>query len=1158
MKAMVRWAISKSSAMNVVLLSILAVGLLSGSLLRRERFPRFDLEIILVTVLYPGASPDEVESGVCQKVEEAVRSIDGVKKVTSVAQEGSGTVVIEVKSDAPSVQRVLGEVESEVDRIPSLPDLAEEPEIRQLTMRDPAITVGVVSDGNSSVESEVELREVAERVRDDLLLIPEISSTSIQGARDYQIDVEISETTLRKYGLTLGEVASRLRRQNVEVPAGNLKAEGQEFLLRGKNKRVRGVEIAEIPLVTQADGVVLTVGDLAKVRDEFIDTTSISRINGDPGLAIVVDAAAREDLLAMTEAVHEYCEKTSLPSGYRFETWNDASIDVRERLDLLKKNGLQGLLLVFVVLALFLELRLAFWVALGIPVAVLGACAVLWQFDQTLNMLSMFAFLVALGIVVDDAIVIGENIYAHRERGKRFLKAAIDGTAEVLPSVTTSIATTVLAFVPMFFVTGMMGKFFAVLPLAVIAMLLISLFESVLILPCHLAHERGEGVGGFLDRVRNGRANAPRLRFRWLGISLFLGLAFVLDQLYYPFRRLGAGLAWTNRLVGRGLSFFITRLYRPALRFSLRNPGVTLATAVSLLLVSCALLSNGTVRWVIFPKMDARVVRAKVVFPNGTPSQVTDQATRRMEEALLEVSHRLSDEVELVRLTHRLVGQVTTENVGGQDDLTQGAHAGMVSAELVDNGDRSVSSQEIVDAWREQVGNLPGVESLSFGSVGHGPGGTPIEFKLLSSSDQMEQLETVVQACKEKLEMYPGVFDVADDSSPGKWELQLKVKEDAQVLGIPLETIAGAVRSAYYGEEVMRLQRGRHEVKLMVRYPEEERRSLAQLEELRVDPGDGTKRPITELAEVDLGRGYSEINRLDQMRSITVTADLDEAVANASTIVAELRDDFVPSLLRDYPGITVRWEGQQEQTSESLQSLFVGLAIAMLATFVLLTLEFSSYLQPAIIMAIIPFGLIGVLWGHAAMGISFTIFSMLGLVALTGVVINDSIVLVDFVNARRKAGVPVAQAILESGERRFRPVVLTSLTTVAGLLPILTETSLQAQFLIPMANSLCFGLIFSTFLVLFLVPTLYSIYDRVVAKITGRAGEPWLGVGEADRLAGESGGDGGGVAVGVSGAMAWESCDPSRTEDRELRGPEETERLRKETSEDRDGSPIAG
>ena len=648
-----------------------------------------------------------------------MRSVDGIKKVTSVAGEGAGNVVIEVKTDVPSVQKVLNEIKSEIDRIPSFPDLAEEPKVQQVTIRNPAITVGVISTNSEAADAERQLREVTERVRDDLLLIPQISVADIAGERDFQIDVEIPEHTLREFGLTLTDVGRRIRMRNLELPGGNIRDRGETYLLRGKNKRTVGQEIAEIPLITQRDGVVLTVADLGEVKDDFEDTVSISRINGKPGLAITVKAATREDLLAMADAVNDYVATHELPRGYEFTVWGDSAVDVRDRLDLLKRNGAQGLLLVFIVLALFLEFRLAFWVAMGIPIAVLGACAVLWQFDQTLNMLSMFAFLIALGIVVDDAIVIGENIYSHRELGKPFVRAAIDGTVEVVPSVATSVATTIFAFMPMFFVTGVMGKFFAVLPLAVIAMLVISLLESTFILPCHLAHGAKE-----------------------------------------PFF-LTAGL---NRRTNRFLEFVIDRIYTPIVTFSIHNPLITISSAIAVVLLSLTLVTSGTVPQVFFPKLDAPEVISNVIFPDGTPSRVTEDATLKIEQAIQGINEKHAAAGQpLVKVIHRMVGAVTIGGGPGGGETTTGGHVGKVHVQLVDNADRSITSQEIVDEWRAAVASIPGVETLTFGSQARGPGGKAIEFKLLAATEYMADLEAAVEEAKAELRKFKGVTDIADD-----------------------------------------------------------------------------------------------------------------------------------------------------------------------------------------------------------------------------------------------------------------------------------------------------------------------------------------------------------------------------------------------------------
>ena len=1053
MKAAIRWAINNSPAMNTLMLAVMFVGFMSMFLMRREVFPEFDLEIVLISVPYPGASPSEVEEGICQKLEEAVRSINGIKKQTAVAQEGGGHLVLELENNISNVQKILSDIRSEVDRIPSFPELAEDPEVQQITLRQVAIRVGLLGPDINTPDSELALREVAERVRTEMLLLPSVSQANIIGTRDYQIDVEISEDTLRKYGLSLQQVGQIIRRENIEIPGGSMKTESQEVLLRGKNKRLLGDDIAKIPLVTTPDGAVLTVGELGNVKDEFTDASAINLINGRPGLVVSIDRTATEDLLAIVDDVHDYVKSVALPPGYELTTWQDTGVDVRDRINLLRRNGIQGLVLVFLVLAVFLDLRLAFWVALGIPISVLGACGLLLYVGATLNMISLFAFLLALGIVVDDAIVIGENIYAHRQRGKDFAEAAIDGAYEVLPSVTASVTTTIIAFIPLFYVSGVMGKFIAVLPLAVIAMLAISLAESTFILPCHLAHKE----------------------------NLFItGLSYV----FYPLRLLGWLIRAAHQQVAKMLEYVIDKLYMPALRWATRNPAIMLSSACSIFVVTLAFVPAGITPWLIFPKLDSNWIEAKVTFPDGTPSTVTDLATRQIEDAFDRIKDdSAKEEASLKRLVHRAVGQVVAPGALGPDSRTDGSHVGMVFIELQDTSKREITSEQILSKWREETGEIAGIDTLTFGTPEMGPGGAPIEFKLLAPAEHMKELEAAIEACKNELAdagRYPGVVDIRDDSRPGKLEYQLNVKDNAQAMGITAADLAETVRASYYGEEVMRLQRGRHEVKLMVRYPQADRRSLAGFDDIRVRGSDGAERPLTELANVRVERGYSEINRVDQLRSITITGDIKENEGNARENVARFRADFAPKLAAEYPNVRIRWEGQAEQSSESMRSLFFGFIVAMLSMYVLLTVEFRSYVQPVIVLAIIPFGLVGALWGHAILGLPLTMFSLFGLVALTGVVVNDSIVLMDFINHEIRAGVPVQDAIIAAGSRRFRPVVLTSLTTVAGLTPILLETSFQAQVLIPMAASLCFGLMLGTILVLFLVPVVFSLYGRLI------------------------------------------------------------------------------
>jgi multidrug efflux pump subunit AcrB len=1071
MKRMVNWAITNSPGMNVLVCALMLVGGFALYGMRREVFPVFELEIVTISVPYPGATPRDCEEAICQKIEEAIRSLDGIKKVTSIAQEGNGVVLAELRSDVKNVQKVMSEIDREIDRIPSFPALSEDPQIQQVTFREAAIRIGIIGPPDHSPEGELRLREVSEIVRDDVLNLSAVSSASIKGTRPYQIDVEIPEATLRSYGLSLGMVAGMIRNQNIELPGGQLKAEGQEVLLRAKNKGRVGEEIGKLPLVTQDNGVVLTINDLGTVRDGFQDVTSAGEINGEPAMVVNVERTKQEDLLAMVDMVRDYASTKELPAGYRFILWGDSSAEVRGRLELLLRNGWQGLLLVFLVLSLFLETRLAFWVALGIPISILGAGVALSLGNQTLNMLSLFSFLVALGIVVDDAIVIGENIYEHMQRGKTRIQAAIDGTVEVIPSVAASVSTTIIAFAPMFFVSGVMGKFMAVIPFAVIAMLAISLWESIFVLPCHLAHSHS----GF---------------FRLLSVILF------------PLRPLGILLKVTSKVAGKGLISARDRLYLPALRFSLRSPLVPLAIAIALFIVTIGCLRGGIVTYILFPKSDNNNLQATISFPDGTTAAETDRATRQIEEAIRRVNLRVGSErgaregvdptslypqqdgkaTGPVRLTFRDLGTISNlQNPAGGGG--SGSHVGQVFAELFDTEIRTIHSDKLLAMWREEVGEIPGAERITYGSVGVGPGGKPIEFKLLAPGEDIDQLVEATEAIKERLSQFAGVFDIADDNTPGKWEFQFRVNDRAISTGVTPMDLGETVRNTYFGAEVMRLQRGRHEVKLMVRYPQEERGSLVDFREIRVRTSDGEERPITELAEVNLSRGFSEINRVDQMRSVTISADLDEATANADLIISELQRTFIPEMNSQFPNVGIRWEGQREQSKESVGSLMVGFGIAILAMYVLLVLQFRSYIQPLLILAIVPFGMIGAVWGHAVLGIPLTLFSMFGLVALSGVVINDSIVLIDFINTRVRDGIEITDALLQAGERRFRPIMLTSMTTIAGLIPLMLERSFQAQLMIPMAASLAFGLALATFLVLVLVPVFYMLYHRFTQAI---------------------------------------------------------------------------
>lgn len=1045
MKSMVRWAVDNTPAMNVAMIALLAAGTWCMASMQREFWPYYVLDEIEIRVAYPGASPEDIEEAICEKIESAVASIYGIDEINATASEGSGSVrlILDSGVSQSDVQQILGDVRAAVDQIPSFPLLAEAPVISQRIPNSTAIQIGLIGPDSDSISSAIELRRTAERVRDDLLRLASISQVELLGVPEFQIDVELREETLRQYGLTLSDVAQIIREENVEIPGGTLRSASQEILLRGSNRSSIGSEIARLPIINTPGGLTLRLNELGTVRDAFSDATAISRINGHPGIAISVNTTQSEDLLEVGRDVYSYLDNAKLPDGYSMVAYRDRSDDVRDRLSLMLKNGWQGLVLVFILLALFLEMRLAFWVAMGIPIAVCGAGIVMYFTGQTLNLTSLFAFLIALGIVVDDAIVIGENIYVHRSLGKGYRQAAIDGTLEVMPSVVVSVSTTVIAFLPLMFVTGQLGRFTTVLPIAVIAMLIVSLVESVTVLPSHLAHQS----------------------------NLSLTIA---GWLLTPLRFIAVLFGYLNERFSKMLDVFIERLYLPALSRSLANPAFVIATAVGLLIVSTGIVRSGHVPFVVIPQVDSNVLSVLIAYPNGTPASVTDEATTRIESALAAVNKELAEEGiggcedGVVLAMHRAVGF----GASSTGDVSTGSHVGSVTVSLIDSGMRKVSAKEIINRWRKRAGEFPGTDVLVFGTGPRGPAAAPIEVTLLAGSDDIAELQEAVAQVSSRLGEYPGVFDVTAGSKPGKYEYRLKIKDQARSMGVSLAGLSQTVRSAYYGDEVMRLQRDRHEVELRVRYPSDQRDSLVDFRQIRHRTPDGHVFPITELADIEVARTDSLIYRTDQMRAITISADVDEDQANAMNIVSDLKQSFVPLLVELFPNINVRWRGQQEQTDESMWSIILGFVLVIGAMYLLLTIEFKSYIQPILVLSIIPFGFIGAIAGHLWMQLPLTLFSIYGLIALSGIVVNDSIVLIDFINMRLRDGLSIQDAVLDAGRRRFRPVILTSITTIAGVLPILLETQRQALVLIPMATSLAFGLMFATAIVLILAPTL--------------------------------------------------------------------------------------
>jgi multidrug efflux pump subunit AcrB len=1043
MQSLGKWSVNNRVTVNLIMIFIIVAGLLTVLRMRREMFPQFALDMINVRVVYPGASPEEVEEGICIKIEERIKGIEGISRTYSGSYEGSGSVTVELQSNA-DVQKVFDDIKTEIDLIDTFPDEAEDPVITEIVNRNPAITVAVYGDA-----SEKALHEVAEKIRDDLIDTAAISLADLVGVRDYEISVEVSEENLRQYGISFDHVVQAIQTGSIDLPGGAIKTAQGEILVRSKGQLYTGRQFEALPLITLSDGTIIRLGQVATIIDGFEDTDIKTRFNGKPAALVQVNRTSKEDVIEISRVVRKYVEqhKDKMPGSIQIATWFDLSTMVRDRINLLLRNGFQGITLVFIVLALFLNLRLAFWVALGIPLSFMGAFMVLDYIGATINMISLFAFIMTLGILVDDAIIVGENIYTHFGRGKFPSIAVVDGLKEVGGPVVMAITTTVVAFLPLMFISGIMGKFIAVMPQAVIAILVVSLFEALVILPAHLDHA--------LIRTAARRGKEP---------------------------------VWHERIrekIEHGLNFVIERLYAPAIKYVVKNRYFTLSIGLGVLIISLGIVRGGYVPFVFMPKGESDWIIAEVGYPLGTPFDITDKTIGRLESKAFELN-KIFNETEvyagdLVTNTFSLVGVVPRRDWKPGD---RGGHCGEVWLEMVSSENRpGVSVNTVLNEWRNLVGEIPGVEKLTFSTLEGGPAGNPIEIQI--AGQDFTQLRKAADELKAEIATYPGTLDITDDFRPGKPEQRVRIRDGARSVGVTMSDIARQLRQAFYGEEAVRIQRGRDDVKVMVRYDERDRQSVSGIEEMRIRTPGGQEIPMEAIAKISYGRAYSVIRRVDRKRVITVISDIDESRANASKIVADLDANFLPELTERYAGLKYDLEGQEKRTRESLDSLKRGFVLALMGIFLLLASQFRSYIQPVIIMIAIPFGLIGAIIGHLIMGMQFTMISIFGIVALSGIVVNDSLILIDFINKSIREGGEINKSVVESGKARFRPVLLTSVTTVAGLFPLLLERSFQAQFLIPMAVSISYGLIAATLLTLLYVPALYLIVNDVRSMVTG-------------------------------------------------------------------------
>jgi multidrug efflux pump subunit AcrB len=1043
----IEWFAKNPVAANLFMVLILAGGLMSTVTTKREVFPEMDMDLITVEVSYLGAAPEEVEEGVSVRVEEAIQGIDGVKRITSTSMEGRGQVVVELDTGADS-SRVVDEVKSRVDAIDTFPAETEKPIIREITNQRQVINVAI-----SGPADEATLKRLGEHVRDEIASLEGITLVTLQNARPYEISIEVSEETLRRHGLSFDQVARAVRMSSLDLPGGSVKTAGGEILLRTKGQAYVGREYEELVLLTRRDGTHIKLGDIAEVVDGFAETDQKARFDGQPSVFVEVYRTADQSALELADSVRAYVAEAQarMPEGISLTIWQDQSKTLRDRLSLMLRNGAGGLVLVFISLALFLRFRLAFWVSMGIPISFLGAMWVIPNFDVSINLMSLFAFIVVLGIVVDDAIVVGENIYTHQQQNGQGLQGAIEGAQEVAVPVTFGVLTTVAAFAPMLAVDGVMGKFMRVLPLIVIPCLLFSFLESKFILPSHLSHI--------------GKKELLGQRGRWQRFQEFFS---------------------------KGLIWFVHSVYEPVLEHALRLRYLTVSTALALLIVTLGMVGAGWVSFDFMPSVEADYIASTVTMPQGTPVEVTSAAVERLENAARELSRQLEERggQPMFRHISASIGDQPYTNAQsamfGFGATASGSHLGEVTIELTPAELRGgIGSEEMARQWEALAGAIPDAVELKF-TASIFSTGEDVNVELTGAS--LDELRSVADAIKAKLREYPGVSQITDTFRTGKREIKLDIKPEAELLGLTLNDLARQVRQAFYGDEAQRIQRGRDDIRVMVRYPYDERTSLGNLENMRVRTPAGGEVPFSQVAILDEGRGFSSIRRVDRKRAVSVTADVDVSIVATGDVIADLDSRLLPDILADFPGVYHSFEGQAAEQRDSIEGLQRGFVVALLVIFTLLAIPLKSYIQPLIIMTAIPFGVVGAVWGHVFMGLNLTILSMFGLVALTGVVVNDSLVLVDFINRKRRAEVSLAAAVREAGRARFRPILLTSLTTFLGLTPLLMETSLQAQFLIPMAVSLAFGVVFATFISLLIVPAVYLIIDdatHIIATLRG-------------------------------------------------------------------------
>ena len=1038
---LIGWFTKNPVAANLLMLFIIVAGAISASTISTDMFPRTDRNIVQVTAVYPGAAPVEVEKGVILPIESALQGLSGVKEMRSKASRDLASIELDIEP-SQDINEVMARIEDRISSILNFPDDLEKPSVSKF--EDISWVTGVAVSGPLD---EFQRKELGQEIRDELLELSQVKKVILWGVDDYEISIEVKEQRLRELNMTLAEVAKVVRESSLDLPAGMIRSDSGNILVRTEGKAYSGEQFENLVLRSYADGSQLLISDVATVRDTFQESSTFVHFDKESAVTLGIFSLEDQNLLAIDEAVKSYIEKKSetLVDGLTIEQFEPLSFHLRGRLDMMLSNLAMGAILVAVVLTLFLNVQVGFWVLLGIPVSFLGA---FWlmpinPYPVTVNVLSLFAFIMVLGIVVDDAIVIGESIYTEaQQKAAKVLgndnngvftariEDVIEGAKKVAIPSTIGVLTTMAAFAPMLFIGGVVAGFQEAIAVVVILCLIFSLIESKLILPAHLV---GMKIGG-----------VSQSRFKFIGKM--------------------------QAQVDKALKHFIANKYQPALAYCLKRRYLTVSFFLGLLIIAGGAVNSGIAKFEFFPNVPSDTVRAEVIVYDGTSASSMADILTTIEGAAYRVdeSYRQQYPEGKGLVKHLLF-------YAGSDT------SGTFIVSLVPSEDRLISSLTFEKLWREEVGQLPNVRKQRYFASTNAGGGAKINFQLSGSNP--EQLLQASDRLQNKLAQYNGVFDIYNSQGTGGREIQISLKPYASQIGISLADVGRQVRQAFYGEEVQRIQRGVDRVKVMVRYPKDERDSVASLENLLIRTKSGQAIQIGQVADIKLGQGLSTISRTDRKRTVDVTADVDSSKVQTGTVVSDITDNFIPKLLEQYPQVEFDLGGSTKEENTLIMRTMIGFAAALFLIYGLLAVPLRSYVQPLVIMSVIPFGFIGAVIGHILFGISLNMLSILGLVALAGVVVNDSLILVEFINRRQGAGETMDDSIMSAGKQRFRAIVLTTLTTFVGLLPMLFETSMQAQFVIPMAISLSFGIVFATTMTLILVPCCYRIVYDLKASI---------------------------------------------------------------------------